>query len=91
LSKSQHCALSSSEWKVAIFGSIIQPPAHLTAIPITQVTHCSRIGFQAIGNERLGLSMTFQRLLQECQGRSFIPFPRAVFDRYESVGDSFRV
>ena len=56
-----------------VLDPIIQPAAHLPAVQISQIPHRRWIGFQAIGNDRLGLSMTFQRLLQECQGRSFIP------------------
>ena len=32
--ETQHGSLSSSEWQVAILGSIVEPPSHLLALQI---------------------------------------------------------
>jgi hypothetical protein len=82
LSKSEHCSLSSSEWKVAILGSIVEPAAHLPAIEIAQFTHGCRVGFQTIGDDRIGFAVALQRLLQEAQSRSFVSFPGDVALEY---------
>lgn len=59
---------------MAILGSIIQPPAYLEAIEIAQVSHCSRVGFQTIGDDRFGFAVALQGFLQKAQSRGSIPF-----------------
>lgn len=43
LSESQHGALSSSEWQVAVLGPVIEPAAHLAAVEIAELAHRGRV------------------------------------------------
>src|SRR3546814_3552280 len=70
--ESQHCAFSSSERKVRVFGPIVQPAAHLAAIEISQLTHRCRIGSQPVGDDCLSPAVPLQRFLQERQSCRFV-------------------
>lgn len=54
------------------FSSIVEPAAHLLTLKIAEITHLGRIGFEAIGDDRLGPSVILQCLLEEVTGRLFI-------------------
>src|SRR3546814_6998992 len=70
--ESQHCAFSSSERKVRVFGPIVQPAAHLAAIEISQLTHRCRIGSQPVGDDCLSPAVPLQRFLPERQSCRFV-------------------
>jgi hypothetical protein len=60
---------------VVILGPVVEIPAHLPAIQITEFAHRCRVGSQPVGNDDLGLAMALHRLLHEAQSRGFIPLP----------------
>src|SRR3546814_17584742 len=70
--ESQHCAFSSSERKVRVFGPIVQPAAHLAAIEISQLTHRCRLGSQPVGDDCLSPAVPLQRFIQERQRCRFV-------------------
>ena len=72
--ETQHRPLPSSERQVAILDPVVQPAAHLAAIQVAEFAHGSRVGTQAISDDRLHPPMPLQSLLQEPQCRRFVPF-----------------
>ena len=59
---------------MCIFRPIIQIPADSTTALVAQFTHRRRIGQSGVDDDGFGLSTSLQRLLQEAQTGSFVPF-----------------
>ena len=80
--ETQHCSLSSSEWKVAVFRPVVLPPAHFPAIEIAQFAHCRWVGPQPVHYDLFNLAVTLQCLLDERQSRRFVPFLRGTVSNF---------
>ena len=72
-SESEHRPFSSSERKVAVFNPVVGVSADLLLLLITKLAHRRAVGSKAVGNDRLGRSVTLQRLLHE--GERGFPVP----------------
>jgi len=68
LSKPQHGSLTSSEWEMTVFSSIVEPPSHLASFQVSKFTHCCRVRHEAIGDDCFDRPMMLERLLEEAHG-----------------------
>ena len=57
---------------MGVFGPVVGVPTDLAAGLIPELAHRGRIGFQAVGDDRLCPAMTFQSLAHEPQSGGFI-------------------
>jgi hypothetical protein len=61
---------------VAVFGPIVHPAAHLTAVDFAEFAHGCRVRSHTISNEFFGSTMALQRLFQKRQSSNFISLSR---------------
>ena len=74
----EHRAFSSSEGQVAVLDPVVGMTTTLLFVSVAKVVHRGAIGFKAVGDDRCGRTVTFQRLPHEGERRGFIPLFRDV-------------
>ena len=70
--KAGRCALPSSQWQVAVFGSIIEMAAGLLPVVIADFTHGGGVRKQPVSDDLLRASRALHLLLQEGENGLFI-------------------